>query len=57
MNQIEIEKAKEEIINGIKEYNASYQDEEIRPCTECGGCLHGDVEIWECSNCDYSEED
>lgn len=57
MNQIEIEKAKEEIINGIKEYNASYQDEEIRPCPECGGCLHGDVEIWECSNCDYSEED
>ena len=33
------------------------EDEEIRPCPECGGCLHWDGEIWECSNCDYSEED
>ena len=24
---------------------------------ECGGCLHWDGDIWECSNCDYSEED
>ena len=32
-------------------------DEEIRPCPECGGCLHWDGDIWECSNCDYSEED
>ena len=32
-------------------------EEEIRPCPECGGCLHWDGEIWECSNCDYSEED
>ncbi len=34
------------------------EEEEFRPCPECGGCLynyHGDV--WECSNCDYSEED
>lgn len=28
MNQIEIEMAKEEIINGIKEYDATHQDEE-----------------------------
>lgn len=28
MNQIEIERAKEEIINGIKEYDATHQDEE-----------------------------
>ena len=33
-------------------------DEEIRPCPECGGCLHFDgYDRWECSNCDYSEED
>ena len=32
-------------------------DEEVRPCPECGGCLHWDGEIWECSNCDYTEED
>lgn len=32
-------------------------DEEVRPCPECGGCLHWDGEIWKCSNCDYSEED
>ena len=34
------------------------EEEEIRACPECGGCLHnyyGDT--WECSNCDYSEED
>ena len=23
------------------------EDEEIRPCPECGGCLHWDGEIWE----------
>lgn len=27
-------------------------DDEVRPCPECGGCLHWDGEIWECSNCD-----
>ena len=32
-------------------------DDEVRPCPECGGCLHWDGEIWECSNCDYTEED
>ena len=32
-------------------------DEEVRPCPECGGGLHWDGEIWECSNCDYTEED
>ena len=32
-------------------------EEEVRPCTECGGCLHWGGEIWECSNCDYTEED
>ena len=26
-------------------------------CSECGGCLHWDGDIWECSNCDYTEED
>ena len=30
------------------------EDEEVRPCPECGGCLHWDGDIWECSNCDYS---
>ena len=33
------------------------EDDEVRPCPECGGCLHWDGEVWECSNCDYSEED
>lgn len=32
-------------------------DDEVRPCPECGGCLHWDGEVLECSNCDYSEED
>ena len=32
-------------------------DEEIRPCPECGGCLYWNGELWECSNCDYAEED
>ena len=32
-------------------------DEEFRPCPECGGCLYWDGEVWECSNCDYTEED
>ena len=32
-------------------------DDEIRPCPECGGCLHLDGDVWEGSNCDYSEED
>lgn len=33
-------------------------DEEFRPCPECGGCLYFDgYDRWECSNCDYSEED
>jgi recombinational DNA repair protein RecR len=31
--------------------------EHITPCPECGGCLHWDGDLWECSNCDYSEED
>ena len=32
--------------------------DEVRPCPECGGCLHQyDGDLWECSNCDYSEED
>ena len=22
-------------------------DEEVRPCPECGGCLHWDGDIWE----------
>lgn len=22
-------------------------DDEVRPCPECGGCLHWDGEIWE----------
>lgn len=29
-------------------------DEEVRPCPECGGCLHWNGEVWECLNCDYS---
>lgn len=34
------------------------EDDEIRPCPKCGGCLHWDgEELWECSNCTYSEED
>ena len=32
-------------------------DDEVRQCPECGACLHWDGSIWECSNCDYSEED
>lgn len=32
-------------------------EDEVRPCPECGGCLHWDGEVWECSNCDYTEED
>lgn len=32
-------------------------EEEIHSCPECDGCLHWDGEVWECSNCDYSEED
>ena len=32
-------------------------DDEVRPCPECGSCLHWDGEVWQCSNCDYSEED
>ena len=32
-------------------------DDEGRPCPECGGCLHWEGDIWECSNCDYTEED
>ncbi len=32
-------------------------DEEIRPCPECGGCLHWYGDEWVCSNCDYTEED
>lgn len=36
---------------------ASEDDEEFRPCPECGGCLYWDGEVWECSNCDYTEED
>ena len=33
-------------------------DEETRPCPECGGSLYFDgYDRWECSNCDYSEED
>ena len=34
-----------------------YDEYEVRPCPECGGCLHWDGEIWKCSNCDYTEED
>ena len=30
--------------------------DESHPCHECGGCLQWDGEVWECSNCDYSEE-
>lgn len=30
-------------------------DDEVRPCAECGGCLHQDGEAWECSNCDYTQ--
>ena len=30
-------------------------DDEVRPCAECGGCLHQDGEAWECSNCDLFE--
>ena len=29
------------------------EDDEVRPCPECGGCLHWDGEIWECSNCGH----
>ncbi len=32
-------------------------DDEVRPCPECGSCLHWDGEVWQCSNCDYSEEE
>ena len=32
-------------------------DDEVRPCPECGGCLHWDGEIRECSDCDYTEGD
>ena len=38
-------------------YGLEDDDDEVRPCPECGGCLHWDGEIWECSNCDYTEED
>ena len=45
-------------------YNCPYcsgeledDDDEVRPCPECGSCLHWDGEVWQCSNCDYSEED
>lgn len=31
-------------------------EEEVRPCPECGGCLHLDGEIWECSNCGYKKK-
>lgn len=33
------------------------EDDEVRSCPECGGCLHLDGDVWECSNCEYSEED
>lgn len=32
-------------------------DDEIRPCPECGGILYWYGDCWECSNCDYTEED
>ena len=31
-------------------------DDEVRPCPECNGCLHWDGDVWECSNCEYTEE-
>lgn len=32
-------------------------DDEFRPCPECNGCLYWDGDVWECSNCNYTEED
>ena len=33
-------------------------DEEIRGCPECNGVMRCyDGNTWECSNCDYTEED
>lgn len=33
------------------------EDEETRPCPACGGSLYWNGEVWECSNCEYTEED
>lgn len=32
-------------------------NDEIRPCPECGSVLHWDGYCWICSDCDYTEED
>lgn len=32
------------------------EDDETRPCPECGGVLHWYGDCWECSNCDYTED-
>lgn len=32
-------------------------DEEIRACPECNGVMRWDGDVWECGNCDYTEED
>lgn len=32
-------------------------DEEIRGCPECNGVMRWDGDVWECSNCEYTEED
>lgn len=60
-NEADIEKKKEEIINGTRDYDDRHlnedDEEEVRPCPECGGCLHWDGKVWECSNCEYTEEE